>query len=74
MTEMPNVITPENIAAVAQNAEQIMSLLRCQDEPEVASGCGSSRACCCPRSIKFFIFGNTWINNYNAQCPGFPVG
>ncbi|MGI6551081.1 MAG: hypothetical protein ACOX4Q_13820 [Syntrophomonadales bacterium] len=25
--------------------------------------------CCCPNNLKFFIFGNTWINNYNATCP-----
>ena len=33
-----------------------------------------STECCCPKKVKFFIFGNTWINNYNAVCPGFVPG
>ncbi|NLV15633.1 MAG: hypothetical protein GXY50_00270 [Syntrophomonadaceae bacterium] len=76
MAQMPTVLTPENIAAVAQNAEQIMSLLRGKEQPQpVASSCGPDRnsvACCCPGQIKFFIFGNAWINNYNSQCPEVP--
>ena len=26
--------------------------------------------CCCPKKVKFFIFGNTWMSNYNTACPG----
>ncbi len=67
MTQMPNALTPENIAAVAQNAAQIIGALANQ---RLDLGCNDDDTeCCCPRKVKFFIFGNTWINNYNAQCP-----
>lgn len=67
MANMPNALTPENIAAVAQNAAGIIGALANQ---RLDLGCDSSDTeCCCPRKVKFFIFGNTWINNYNAQCP-----
>ncbi|MGI6551080.1 MAG: hypothetical protein ACOX4Q_13815 [Syntrophomonadales bacterium] len=72
MAEMPNAMTPENIAAVAQSAGEIIGALVNQNRSGGIDCCGnnSGSSCCCPRKIKFFIFGNTWINNYNAACPG----
>lgn len=72
MAEMPNALTPENIAAVAQNAGDIIGALVSQNQARGIDLCGnnSSTDCCCPKKVKFFIFGNTWINNYNAACPG----
>ncbi len=71
MAEMPNALTPENIAAVAQNAADIIGALANQEQAQRLNlGCNNNDTeCCCPRRVKFFIFGNTWINNYNAQCP-----
>ncbi len=72
MAEMPNALTPENIAALAQNAGDIIRALVNQSQAQrLDLGCGKDddTECCCPRRIKFFIFGNTWINNYNTQCP-----
>jgi|LSQX01.1.fsa_nt_gb hypothetical protein len=89
MADMPNAITPENIAAVAQNADKILAAILgqspAQPEAPVAVEAPAQAPqkrrhkkdrneveCCCPRKVKFFIFGNTWINNYNAACPLVP--
>ena len=104
MAEMPNALTPENIAAVAQHADKILAAIFGQNpaqppapvqapvqveapvkapvqvESTVKAPAHARRPhyepqepeCCCPRKVKFFIFGNTWINNYNAACPLVP--
>mgnify|MGYP000927235385 CR=1 FL=1 len=78
MADMPNALTPENIAAVAQNADKILAAIFGQNLVQPSAPVPANRPpkqdrndpeCCCPRKVKFFIFGNTWINNYNAACP-----
>lgn len=86
MADMPNALTPENIAAVAQNADKILAAVFGQNLPQPAAPVQveapvqarrphhdrRDSECCCPKKVKFFIFGNTWINNYNATCPLIP--
>ncbi len=87
MAEMPNALTPENIAALAQNADKILAAIfgQISAQPEAPAAVEApaqaykprrhkkdGTECCCPRKVKFFIFGNTWIDNYNAACPLVP--
>ncbi len=89
MAELPNALTPETIAAIAQNADKILAAIfgqkSAQSEAPVAVEASVQAQkhrrhkkdndeveCCCPKKVKFFVFGNTWINNYNAQCPLVP--
>lgn len=90
MADLPNALTPETIAALAQNADKILAAIFGQNlaQPEAPVAVEASvqapkprrhhkkersdTECCCPRKVKFFVFGNTWINNYNAQCPLVP--
>ncbi len=70
MSEMPNALTPENIAAIAENADKILTAVLGQGQNQRVPTCGSNNSvCCCPKKVKFFIFGNVWINNYNSVCP-----
>lgn len=63
------MLTPEVVKAVAENADALKSLLRSGDEA-MALGCGSDSECCCPKFLKFkFWFCNVWITNNNAKCP-----
>lgn len=79
--EIPPVLTPEVIQAIAENAEAlkaIQQILSSGDEAMAlkggqnsldCGGCHDDDDCCCPKLIKFKIIGSTVIIvNKNAAC------
>jgi hypothetical protein len=70
--EIPPVLTPEVIQAIADNAEALKALkavLSSGDEAVALSNDCHSKDCCCPKFLKFKIIGCTVIIiNDNAEC------
>ncbi len=77
--EIPPVLTPELIKAIAENADALQavkSILGSGDEALAlkdgyGGGCGGrdNDDCCCPKFIKFKIIASTVIIiNDNAEC------
>jgi len=82
LLEIPSILTPDVIKAIAENADAlqaIQQLLSSGDEAMALkgkqnnigchNGCGEDDDCCCPKLIKFKIIGCTVIIiNKNAAC------
>jgi|GEM_PF-1133169 len=78
--EIPPVLTPEVVKAIAENAEALKTLktvlssgdeaMALKDDCAECDDCNKviSR-CCCPKLVKFKIFaGTVIIINDNAEC------
>jgi len=70
--KMPSAFTPEVIEAIAKYATALKSSFSSNDEAMVlqqrCSDSDSEASCCCPRFLKFKIFGNAYIFNFNSEC------
>lgn len=75
LLEIPPVLTPELIKAIAENADALQavkSILSSDDEAMAlkdGGGCKRDDECCCPKFLKFKIVASTVIIiNDNAEC------
>ena len=67
--KMPELLTPEVVKAVAENAGAIKTAISSGEEKAVM-GCNQNTQCCCPKLVKFkFVLCNVWIDVKNAVCP-----
>lgn len=70
---MPELVTPELVNTLVQNAGALKDLLSSGDEVTAMDKKHDGAAtCCCPLFLKFkFVLCNVWIFNENAECPDF---
>lgn len=63
-----NILNPENIKTLVENADVLKSVLSSGDEAAAIEDNDCDK-CCCPKLIKFkILFSNVWIENKNAEC------
>jgi len=81
LLQIPPVLTPEVIQAIAENADAFKALQQILNSGDEAmalkggqnsldcGGCHGDEDCCCPKFLKFKIIASTVIIiNDNAEC------